>query len=183
MKYKTVKINRLFVVKSIILCLFLLYTLMVIDFTLINDNFGRSVSSNIFSADRSTVNEYISQKINLVPFATVKLFINAYKDAHLEPHIVAENIFGNLFVFMPFAFFLPNIFKRINSFWKFFAYISAAVLIIEVLQIVFLTGSADIDDFILNVAGASVAYGVLNIPKIKRAVNKLLFGEFNEIKG
>ena len=183
MRSKTITFNRSSVSRIILILLFVIYTLTVIDFTLINDNFGRSVSSNIFSADRSTVNEYISQKINLVPFATVRLFINAYKDAHLEPHIVVENIFGNFFVFMPFAFFLPNIFKRINSFWKFFAYISAAVLIIEVLQIVFLTGSADIDDFILNVAGASVAYGVLNIPKIKRAVNKFLFGEFNEIKG
>ncbi|MBQ8740723.1 MAG: VanZ family protein [Clostridia bacterium] len=182
MKSKVIKIDRLFVVKSILVCLFLLYTLMIIDFTLINDSFGRSIS-NIFLADKATVNEYLSQKINLVPFATVKLFIKAYKDSNLDTLVVIENILGNLFVFMPFAFFVPYIFKRINSAFKFLLCISVSVLIIEVLQIVFLTGSADIDDFILNVAGAMLAYGVLNVPKIKRTVNKFLFGEVNETKG
>lgn len=179
MKSKVIRLDRLVVVKSILVCLFLLYTLMIIDFTLINDSFGRNIS-NIFLADKTTVNEYLSQKINMFPFATVKLFINAYKDANLEPYVVIENILGNLFVFMPFAFFVPNIFKKVNTALKFLLCISLSVLIIEVLQIVFLTGSADIDDFILNVGGAMAAYGVLNIPKIKCALNKLLFGEVNE---
>lgn len=182
MKSKVIKLDRLFVVKNILICLFLLYTLMVIDFTLINDSFGRSIS-NIFLADKATVNEYLSQKINLIPFATVKLFINAYKDANLETFVVLENIFGNFFVFMPFAFFIPNIFKKINSALKFLLCISVCVLIIEALQIVFLTGSADIDDFILNVGGAILMYGVLNIIKVKYILNKFLFGESNEIKG
>ena len=64
MKSRVIKLDRLVVVKSIFVCLFLLYTLMVIDFTLINDSFGRSIS-NIFLADKALVNEYLSQKINL----------------------------------------------------------------------------------------------------------------------
>ena len=182
MKSKVIKIDRLFVVKSILICLFLLYTLMVIDFTLINDNFGRRIS-NIFLADRATVNGYLSQKINFIPFATVKLFINAYKDANLNTFVVLENTLGNLFVFMPFALFIPNIFKKINSAVKFLICISVSVLIIEALQIVFLTGSADIDDFILNVGGAMIAYGILGITKVKNFINKLISGESNEIKG
>ena len=179
MKSRVIKLDRLVVVKSIFVCLFLLYTLMVIDFTLINDSFGRSIS-NIFLADKALVNEYLSQKINLIPFATVKLFINAYKDSNLETHIIFENILGNFSVLMPFAFFVPNIFKRVNTALKFLAFISACVLIIEVLQIVFLTGSADIDDFILNVGGAMAAYGIFNAAKIRRGINKFLYGECNE---
>jgi len=179
LKSKVIKIDRLFVVKSILVCLFLLYTLAVIDFTLINDNFGRSIS-NVFLADKQAVNEYLSQKINLIPFATVKLFINAYKDANLGTFVVFENILGNLFVFMPFAFFVPSIFKKINHWFKFLLIISIGVLIIEALQIVFLTGSADIDDFILNVGGAMVAYGIFNATKIKRGIDKFLYGEYNE---
>lgn len=182
MKYKTITINRLFVVKSIIICLFLIYALAVIDFTLINDNFGRNIS-NIFLADKHEVNEYLSQKINLVPFDTIKLFINAYREGNLETHIIIENILGNFFVFMPLAFFVPLIFKRVNSALRFLCCVSASVLVIEILQMVFLTGSADIDDFILNVLGAMAAYGVLSIPKIKRNINRFLFGEDNEIKG
>ena len=179
LKSRVIKLDRLVVVKSIFVCLFLLYTLMVIDFTLINDSFGRSIS-NIFLADKVLVNEYLSQKINLIPFATVKLFINAYKDSNLETHIIFENILGNFSVLMPFAFFVPNIFKRVNTALKFLAFISACVLIIEVLQIVFLTGSADIDDFILNVGGAMAAYGILGVSKIKRGINTFLFGERDE---
>lgn len=154
---------------------------MVIDFTLINDSFGRNIS-NIFLTDKTVVREYLSEKINLIPFATVTLFINAYKDSALETHSVVENILGNLFVFMPFAFFVPNVFKGINSFFKFLIFISLTVFVIECLQIVFLTGSADIDDFILNVGGAAIAYGILNIPKIKSLINKFMTGETNESK-
>lgn len=155
---------------------------MVIDFTLINDSFGRSLS-NIFLADKAVIKEHLAQKINLIPFATVKLFINAYKESVLETRSVIENILGNLFVFMPFAFFVPNIFKGINSLLKFLLVISIAVIVIECLQIVFLTGSADIDDFILNVSGAAIAYGVLSIRKIKGLINKFMLGETNESKG
>ncbi len=179
MKSKTIVVNRSVFVKGVVVCLFLIYTLMVIDFTLINDNFGRNIS-NIFLTDKAEIKEYLSQRINFVPFDTIKLFIDAYKDSTLDIYSVLENILGNLFVFMPFAFFVPVLFKKINSALKFFGVISIFVLLIEVLQLVFLTGSADIDDFILNVSGAMLAYGVLNIKLIKRGINKFLFGEGNE---
>lgn len=182
MKSRVIRLDRAFIVKSILICLFLLYTLMVIDFTLINNSFGRSIS-NIFLADKGKIAEYFSEKTNIVPFATVKLFINAYKSGSLDTDIVLENIFGNLFVFMPFAFFVPNIFKKVNSTLKFFVCISVCVATIELLQLIFLTGSADIDDFILNVSGAMAAYGILNISKIKYGINNFLFGENNETKG
>jgi glycopeptide antibiotics resistance protein len=156
---------------------------MVIDFTLISDNFGRNVSSNIFSSGKDTVSEYISQKVNLIPFATVKLFINAYKTSRLETHFIIQNILGNFFIFMPFAFLVPFVFKRINKALKFFCVVSSSVIIIEILQIVFLTGSADIDDFILNVSGAMLAYGLLNIAAVSRMLNKLLVGDSDEVKG
>ncbi len=179
MKSKTIVVNRSVFVKGVVVCLFLIYTLMVIDFTLINDSFGRNIS-NIFITDRAQVSEYFSKRINLVPFATIKLFIDAYKDSTLDIYSVLENILGNLFVFMPFAFFIPVLFKKINSALKFFGIISAFVLLIEILQLVFLTGSADIDDFILNVSGAMTAYGILSIAKIKHGINKFLCGEANE---
>ena len=182
MKSKVISIDRYFITKCILICLFLIYTFIVIDFTLINGSFGRNISSNIFLADSVARNEYFAEKINFIPFATVKLFINAYKSGILDTYIVLENIFGNLLVFMPFAFFVPNIFKRINSAPKFFIFISVCVLVIELMQIVLLTGSADIDDFILNVSGAMILYWVLQIPRIREGINKFLFGCKNEGK-
>ncbi len=179
MKSKIIKLDRVVLVKGVIICLFLLYTLMVIDFTLINDNFGRNIS-NIFLADSKQLSEYFGNKTNIIPFATVKLFINAFKEGSLKPYIVLENILGNFFVFVPFAFFVPKVIAHINSAIKFLLFISLTVIVVEVLQIVFLTGSADIDDFILNVGGAMAAYGVLNIQKVKYGINKFLFGERDE---
>lgn len=179
LKSKIINIDRAFIAKSIILCLFLIYIFLLIDFTLINDSFGRKISF-VFSADKSRVREYFSQKINIVPFATVKLFLKAYKNDSLNTQVIIENIFGNLIAFMPFAFFVPNIFKRVDKFFKFLIFITLCVLLIEILQIVFLTGSADVDDLILNVGGAVAAYGILNIKFVKRFVNKILFGETNE---
>ncbi len=182
MNFKTIKITRRFYVKTIFICLFALYSFLIIDFTLVNDNFGRNIS-NIFLADSAEVHEYLAEKINLIPFATVKLFVNAYKDAKLTTIIVFENILGNLVAFMPFALLVPSVFSRINSAVKFLLFISLTVIVIEVLQIVFLTGSADIDDFILNVGGAMLMYAVLNTPKAKQKMNKFVFGEQDETKG
>ena len=179
MKSKVISINRSFAIKGVIILLFCVYSLVIVDFTLINDNFGRSIS-NIFLADKSQVNEYLSQKINLVPFATVKLFLNAYKNSKLEIYIVAENIVGNFLAFMPFAFFVPIVFKKVNSAPKFLAVISIGIILIEVLQLMFLTGSADIDDLILNVSGAMLIYIIFSIPKLKHAINKFVSGEANE---
>ena len=114
MRSKTITFNRSSVSRIILILLFVIYTLTVIDFTLINDNFGRNISSNIFLAEKQQVAEYIAQKVNIIPFATVKLFINAYKQGSLDSHVVFENIIGNFFVFMPLALFIPKIFKKIN---------------------------------------------------------------------
>ncbi len=167
------------IMKATAVGLFAVYVFIVVDYTLISDSFGRNIS-NIFWADKNTINEYFSQKINLVPFATVKLFLNAYKQANLETYVVFENIWGNLFVFMPFAIFVPFLFKKINTLTKFLAFVSVFVLCIEVLQIVFLTGSADVDDFILNVVGAAIAYSVTKISVVKNTINRFIFGEANE---
>lgn len=167
------------IMKITVVYLFCVYTFIVIDYTLISDSFGRNIS-NIFFADKTTVNEYFSQKVNLVPFATVKLFINAYRDANLQTYVIIENILGNIFVLMPFALFIPFLFKKIDNGWRFFVVMLAFVLVIECLQIGFLTGSADIDDFILNTIGAMLAYFVFKIPKINSFINNFIFGELNE---
>ena len=160
------------IMKANFIWLFLIYVIVVIDFTLISESFGRNIS-NIFPLSKPQIKEYITENTNVVPFGTVRLYINAYKADNIEHYIVFENLIGNFFVFMPFAFFLPIICDKVNSALVFVGLISATVIIIELLQIVFLTGSADIDDFILNVAGAMAAFGILKIKAVKRFVRKI----------
>lgn len=172
----TARVQKAYKIRRIShILLFIIYVIVVIDFTLVSGSFGRNVS-NIFTLSTREVREYISANTNIIPFATVRLYINAFKAGKIVPFIVAENLLGNLFVFMPLAFFVPALVIKINSTLRFFAFACMVVLIVELLQIIFMSGSADIDDFILNVAGAMTAYGVLQIQKIKEAVNKYARG-------
>ena len=172
----TARVQKAYKIRRIShILLFIIYVIVVIDFTLVSGSFGRNVS-NIFTLSTREVREYISANTNIIPFATVRLYINDFKAGKIVPFIVAENLLGNLFVFMPLAFFVPALVRKINSTLRFFAFACTVVLIVELLQIIFMSGSADIDDFILNVAGAMTAYGVLQIQKIKEAVNKYAMG-------
>ena len=59
-----------------------------------------------------------------------------------------------------------------------------SVIAVELLQFVFLTGSSDVDDVILNSMGALIMYAALRSRPISRALSKITFGEwyFNEKK-
>ena len=50
------------------------------------------------------------------------------------------------------------------------------------MQLLFLTGASDIDDVILNVAGAMCLYAVLRIKKISRAISKFTFGVWKTVE-
>lgn len=156
---------------------FFLYIVIFIDFTLIDGTIGRSIS-NIFSLNSGEIKEYIKENTNFIPFKTVKLFISAYKDETLSMGAIIENILGNFFVLIPFALFGPCAFRKMKSPFIFFAFCSITVIVIEILQLVFLTGSTDIDDFLLNVSGGMFGLLILNIPPVKRVVSKFTFGLF-----
>ncbi len=155
--------------------LFCAYVLIVIDFMLIDTGFGREIS-NIFRVSSEDISEYLRENTNLIPFATIRLFFRGYHNNWLTLSAFTENIMGNIVVFMPLAIFIPLITKRFNSTLKFFLMVSAVVICMEILQILLLTGAADVDDYILNVAGAMLAYAILRIPKISKLFNSISFG-------
>lgn len=166
--------NKFRIIKRTVVLLFSVYLLIVIDFTLTDDSFGRNISS-IFLLKKGDFWEYLSGNTNLIPFATVKLFFEGWRGGYLSLGALAENILGNFCVFMPFAFFMPIIFKRLYTFWKFTAAVAVTVIIIELLQLLFLTGAGDIDDFLLNVSGAA-AFCILKIKRVSKLLSRLTFG-------
>ena len=58
-----------------------------------------------------------------------------------------------------------------------------SVITVELLQLLFLTGSSDIDDVILNTAGAMLLYGVLRIKGVSRFISKITFGVWETENG
>ena len=57
-----------------------------------------------------------------------------------------------------------------------------ATITIELLQLLFLTGSTDIDDLILNTSGAMLCYYVLHKKRISKAIRWLTFGVWDNEK-
>jgi hypothetical protein len=99
-----------------------------------------------------------SSGINLVPFASIRQLLT-----QTVPSVAVRNIVGNLVLFIPFGVALPLLFANVRSVgavaWR-AAAVSAAI---EVMQ--WLTGARaiDVDDVILNTAGAVVGYGVYRL--------------------
>lgn len=154
--------------------LFTVYIVVIVDFTLIDGAFGRNISV-FFTKDSETRREFLQNGVNLIPFATIRLFISGFKNGALNLSDIIENILGNFLVFAPMAFFVPIYLIRINRFYKYLLFITLTVLLIELLQIFFMTGAADVDDVLLNVSGAAVFYGIVRIKPVGKGLKSATF--------
>ena len=161
--------------KNFLLAAFIIYILILLDFTLVAGGFGRDIFK-IFSFDRQSYMDYIRENTNFIPFATVKLFISGYMKNALGLWDTILNLIGNFLGFMPLTFFLHLYFKNTRSFGKMLLTVIITVIIVEILQLIFLTGSCDIDDLILNTSGAMLFYVFLKSKRISEKLNKLTFG-------
>ncbi|MNT62306.1 VanZ like family protein [compost metagenome] len=56
---------------------------------------------------------------------------------------------------------------------RFTLFIFCIALLIEVSQLIFMTGQVDIDDVILNTIGAIIFYFILNIKIVKKVLIKI----------
>lgn len=80
-----------------------------------------------------------------------------------------ENLVGNVVVFIPFGFLFPYVFKRGRNFFIMFLNAFLFVLGIEVFQLFSAFGAFDVDDILLNCAGAVIGYiGYILFEKIRR---------------
>lgn len=155
---------------------FLIYTATIFTLTLFDEIFGRQgfvfIDWNV-----DLLKSYMSLSFNIVPFKTIKLFSLGYKYGLVSFNAYFTNIFGNILVFMPYGFFIPMLFKKINSFLKFLIFLLIIILLIEISQFFTMSGSFDIDDIILNLLGASIGYGIYRVPFIKKLFHKVLLFE------
>ena len=92
-----------------------------------------------FSLDLSSVVDYQTRSLNLIPFADV------------SRHNVRETVY-NFVVFIPFGLLLRVNLKR-ATFWRRLAVIFLFSLAVETIQFVFAIGVTDITDVITNTFG------------------------------
>ena len=144
--------------------------------TLFDEIFGRQ-GLVLIEWNEELVNTYMKYSFNMVPFKTIRLFIEGYIRGIVSFKNFSVNIFGNLCAFMPYAIFLPLMFKKMNKFIHFLVSMVLIVLIIELLQFVTMSGSCDIDDLILNVFGAILIYLIAKIRPVNNFIRKMFLFE------
>ncbi len=149
---------------------FVLYVILIITFTLLDSYFLRR-GSIIISWNKILFLDYINYVMNLIPFKMILEFIIGFIKGKVSFKIFCYNIFGNLFAFMPFAFFLPKLFKKEDNTKVFLITIFIIVSIIEIIQFVTLSGTFDIDDYILNIGGAYIMFKILKYIGVNKSVN------------
>lgn len=150
---------------------FVLYLVLLITLTLFDKEFSRYWQF-IFMATKEEISNYFTSQVNLIPFNTIISYIKNYNEL-LDSSIVIINIYGNFIACMPFAFFLPLLFKKQNKFKNYLITMILIVLGIEVVQLLSLSGSFDIDDFILNISGALIMFGIMKIQSVQNLLKNI----------
>ena len=104
--------------------------------------------------------EQLRGNMNLIPFQTIGNYWKVVKRLEFTPlfyHCVI-NLGGNIFLFIPIGYFLPRLWPFLRNFFSFLLTCTLAITLVELLQLVTLLGSLDIDDLILNLSGMLIGY-------------------------
>jgi len=115
-----------------------------------------------------TLFEYMKSSSNFVPFKTIGTYINAIFSGSMNMDIPIKNLVGNFIMFLPMGIYLPYFIKRINKVSIFSIAIIILLFVIEVIQLVTRRGSFDIDDFILNMLGALIGFGLWKMKFVQK---------------
>lgn len=151
--------------------LFALFVAFLLDVTLL----GFSVDRVHYSGSRE---EYRYWFCNFTPFATIENYIRGYQKGYFAFRYMILNLLGNLLLYVPFALFLPLLFRHERRWFFYIPTVLLAALAAEALQFLFMVGSCDVDDFLLNVLGAVSFFFLLKIPPLRRFVRWITASDF-----
>lgn len=104
--------------------------------------------------------------INLVPFKTVVKYAGYLIDGGYMFRHAVINLFGNIGMFIPLGFFLSAIWGKLRRFLPHLLTTAVIIVAVEILQILTYTGTADIDDLILNVVGSALGFGLYKVYEV-----------------
>lgn len=102
--------------------------------------------------------QMLQENINLKPFYTIDNYINIifhYPESFYFRHCII-NLAGNILLFIPAGLLIPRLFKPMRNFFLFLLIAVVTILFVELLQLLTLLGSFDVDDIILNVSGMMI---------------------------
>lgn len=109
--------------------------------------------------------DHVRQHTNLTPFHTISLYwrllVNPVRP--LLTQLAIYNLAGNILLFLPMGALLPTLFLGLRHFWKTLLLVTGIITLAEICQVLFLTGSCDVDDVILNLSGTALGYPLYRI--------------------
>ena len=171
-----VKYNRMYrntIYKVNLLIWFILYLILIINLTFLDSYFSRR-GFIIVNWNKIIIRDYFNYVINLIPFKVIIELTIGFINREISLKLFLINIFGNFFIFMPLSFFLPRLFKKENNLKTFIITMFIIISIIEISQFITLSGTFDIDDYILNIGGSYLMYKLLKKEKINNFIEKIM---------
>ena len=102
----------------------------------------------------------LAQNCNLSPFSTVAEFIGILR-AGIRSGAARHafvNLAGNMIMFVPLGSLLPGSFAGLRRFGMCMAVCTGLLIAVELIQLFTLLGVCDVDDLMLNLAGAALGY-------------------------
>ena len=105
----------------------------------------------------------VMDRTNLVPFATIGEQLGSIANSIYNRRVAIRNLLANLLLFVPMGLYLPLRWNKLRQFGKCLWVWLGLILIIEIIQVLTLQGSFDIDDVILNTLGFFIGYGLFVI--------------------
>ena len=66
-------------------------------------------------------------------------------------------------MFVPLGIFLPGLWQKLRRFWKTLLLSALIVAAAEIVQMLTLLGSCDVDDLLLNLIGVMLGYGLWKV--------------------
>lgn len=138
-----------------VLLLFWYYLWVLANVLFFDNAFGRGLSMHA-----------TFERVNLEPFRTIQNYLIAYDYGNISLRPVILNLLGNLVAFAPMGVFLPALFRWQRSIFFFTASLTLGITAVEVAQVYTGAGSCDVDDLILNLAGALIVFVFCRITPI-----------------
>lgn len=113
----------------------------------------------------------IATSTNFIPFHTMISYLK--NSDNLSSTVIYTNIYGNLIAFAPMGFFLPRLFQKLRKFLPFVCVMTLTISAIELAQFITNLGVMDIDDLILNLSGAIIAFFLCKLPFLEKLFQRL----------
>ena len=96
----------------------------------------------------------VKRHIQPVPFRTILRYIHRLPASNPLRRTAFVNLAGNLALFFPMGIFLPCFRQKQRKLLRFSCTVIFMIILTEITQVLTLLGACDIDDLILNYAGA-----------------------------